>query len=44
MGNPNFDRLHRREARNRRLQALSYAGLGALAAVTAAVVWLALTH
>jgi hypothetical protein len=44
MGNSNLDRFQQRQARTRWLQALSYAGLGALAVVTAAVVWLALNH
>jgi hypothetical protein len=44
MGNSNIDRFQQRQARKRRLQAVSYAGLGTLAAVTAAVVWLALTR
>ncbi|WP_301178634.1 hypothetical protein [Arthrobacter globiformis] len=44
MGNSNSDRYRQRQVRQRRLQALSYAGLATLAAVTAAVVWLALTR
>ncbi|WP_395398585.1 hypothetical protein ACHMXB_12245 [Arthrobacter sp. UC242_113] len=44
MGNTNLDHFQRRQAQKRRLQALSYAGLGTLAAATAAVVWMALTR
>jgi hypothetical protein len=39
-----MERDQQRNVRQRRLQALSYAGLALLAVVTAAVVWMALTR
>lgn len=39
-----MERDQQRNTRQRRLQALSYAGLAVLAVLTAAVVWMALTR
>jgi hypothetical protein len=44
MGNRNRDRFQQRNVRQRRLRVLSYVGLGLLALVTVAVVWMALTR
>jgi hypothetical protein len=44
MANQKIDRVQQQHERQRRLQTLSYLGVGALAVVTAVVVWLALTR
>lgn len=44
MGNRYMERDQQRNARQRRVQALAYAGLALLAVLTAAVVWIALTR